>query len=61
VPAANINDFKHWRERAEELRVVAESVNDSDARASLLRIADEYDKLALRAQERLNREKPIDV
>jgi hypothetical protein len=56
MTASDINDFKHWRERAEELRSVAESVGDPHARASLLAIAEDYEKLAARAEERSKRE-----
>jgi hypothetical protein len=58
---ANINDFKHWRDRAEEVRLVAESVNDAESRTALLRIAEDYEKLAARAEERSKRpERPAE-
>jgi hypothetical protein len=45
----------HWRQRAQELRnIAARGANDPDARNRLLQIADEYDLLARRADERLN-------
>jgi hypothetical protein len=53
---ADINDFKHWRERAEKLRIVAESLSDPHSRATLLQIAEDYEKLAARAEERSKRE-----
>jgi hypothetical protein len=53
-----INDFKHWRERAEKLRLVAEYLNDPHSRASLLAIAEDYERLATRAEERLKRGTP---
>ena len=48
------NDPKHWRARAEEMRALAVMADDLDARASLLTLADEYEKLARRAEERSN-------
>lgn len=61
MTAADIDDFKHWRERAAKLRFVAQSLDDPHARASLLAIAEDYEKLAARAEERSKREKPTDV
>jgi hypothetical protein len=52
MPARYINDPKHWEDRAEEMRTTAAGVNDLDARATMLRIADDYDKLAERARQR---------
>jgi hypothetical protein len=51
------DDFKQWRERAEKLRLIAESLNDPHSRASLLAIAEDYEKLAARAEARSKRGK----
>jgi hypothetical protein len=48
-----INDSKHWRERAEEARAVAEQLTDEKSREAMLRIAKDYDQLAERAKRRL--------
>jgi hypothetical protein len=52
-----VNDPKHWRERAQEARVHvhAEQMTDRDARQMMLKIAEDYDKLAKRAELRLLR------
>src|SRR5262244_3123456 len=53
-----INDPKYWRERAEEARTVANEMTIPDAKRRTLRIADDYEKLARRAERRLKRQRP---
>jgi len=53
VAKVPINDPKHWRERAEEARTVAEQLTDPDSKRRMLRIADDYEELARRAEKRL--------
>jgi hypothetical protein len=43
---------EHWHRRAEELRTAAEGTRDPDSRSLLKQIADEYDLLAKRAEDR---------
>jgi hypothetical protein len=43
VDKAPINDPKHWRERAEEARAVADVMNDEKIKKMMLRIAGDYD------------------
>src|SRR6516225_9862252 len=50
--ASSINDPKHWRDRAAEMRVLSEMMNDVEARATMLRLADDYDRMADRAEAR---------
>jgi hypothetical protein len=50
---ALIDDPVHWLARAEEARVIAEDMKDPESRRIMLGIADDYEKLALRARERL--------
>ena len=52
MPASFINDPKHWRDRAEEMRTLAEAMKDQISREMVLRIAQDYEKLAQRAAER---------
>lgn len=51
--APHFSDPRHWRERAEETRVIAENMDEIGARQMMLRIADDYDRLAVRAMERI--------
>jgi hypothetical protein len=48
----HLNDAKHWRERAEEMRVRAEEMKDLKSPSIMLGVADDYDKLADRVEER---------
>jgi hypothetical protein len=50
----NINDPKHWRDRAAEMRASSEETKDADTRKIMLRLASDYDQLAERAEIRLN-------
>ena len=47
-----IYDPEHWRQRAEEMRTMAEDMRDPEARATMLRIAEEYEVLAQCAAKR---------
>ena len=47
---AVINDPDYWRKRAEEMRALSETMDDVEARAIMLRLAEDYDKLADRAE-----------
>jgi hypothetical protein len=49
---ASIHDPKHWYDRAAEMRALAEEMHAVETRATMLRLADDYDKLGDRAAER---------
>lgn len=51
-------DAEHWRVQAEEVRAAANEMKDSVARKILLKIAEEYEKLAQRAEARNLRKEP---
>lgn len=42
----------HWRARAEEVRTIADQLDDPKAREMMLKIADTYEKLARNAEAR---------
>jgi hypothetical protein len=49
-----LNNPRHWRERAEETRTKAEQLwYNEESKQRMLRIADEYDRLADHAAERV--------
>jgi hypothetical protein len=49
---ASYNDSKHWRDRAAEMRALADTMKSPDTAAIMLRLASDYDKLADRADAR---------
>jgi hypothetical protein len=52
MPGSFINDPQHWRNRAEEARALAELMGDETSRQMMRQIADDYDRLAERAEQR---------
>lgn len=54
MPLRDLNDAKHWQERATEMRTLAGEMKDTNAARLMHNLADDYDKLAERAAERAN-------
>jgi hypothetical protein len=52
MPPRSINDSKHWRDRAAEMRALADGYTDKEAARIMRRLADDYDRLADRADDR---------
>jgi hypothetical protein len=50
----NTNDPQHWRDRAAEMRVLANSAHDVETSRTMLKLAADYEKLAQRAARRSN-------
>jgi hypothetical protein len=46
------DDPKHWRERAAQMRALANTMKDAETIAIMNRLADDYDKLADVAEQR---------
>jgi hypothetical protein len=52
----SLNNPTHWKVRADEARVLAQALmSHPEAHAAMLRIAEEYDRLAVPAEQRINR------
>jgi hypothetical protein len=49
MPTHEMHDPKHWYDRAEEMRALSEAMVNEDTKSRMLRLADDYDKLADRA------------
>ena len=55
----HVNDSQHWRDRAAEMRALTATMEDKHAIATMLQLADDYDKLAERADIRSNGGVPL--
>jgi hypothetical protein len=54
--SAILKDAAHWKERAEDARRVAAQLAEPEDRARMLEIAENYERLAVRAQVRAEAE-----
>ena len=48
-----LDDFEYWRIRAKETRATAETITDRLSRHALFQIANDYERTAQLAEERL--------
>ena len=55
----NVNDSKHWRDRAAEMRVLSGEMRDLETQSIMVKLANDYDKLADRADDRAARDIPV--
>ena len=44
----------HWRHRAKEMRALADEMREPGAKETMLRLAEDYERFAIRAAERAN-------
>jgi hypothetical protein len=54
---ASFDQPERWRERAAQMRTVADAMGDLVARTSMLEIADQYDRHVDRAEQRVQSQK----
>lgn len=52
------SDARHWRDRAEEARRLAEQMANASARDAVLQVADSYERLAKRVAIRKRKRRP---
>jgi hypothetical protein len=52
-----LDDPKHWLSRAEEIRALAQQMGDEESQRMMLKIAQDYEVLAMRAEGRATRPK----
>jgi hypothetical protein len=48
MSAQQVNDPRHWRDRAAQMRAMSDWMKDAETKAAMLKLAEEYDKLAER-------------
>jgi hypothetical protein len=47
------NDPAHWRQRAAEARTIADQMTDPEGKRRMLEVAENYNRIADRAEERV--------
>jgi hypothetical protein len=58
MPASfNVDDPRHWRGRTEEARTLADEMSDETSRQIMLKIAEDYERLAHAEQRARHRSK----
>jgi hypothetical protein len=51
-----LDDPEHWRQRAEEARSIADQLSDPESKRTILRIANDYERMAEHAEVRAKRQ-----
>jgi hypothetical protein len=50
-PADAVDSSPQWRDRTAEMRVLSDEIKDREAQTLMLKLANDYDKLADRAED----------
>jgi hypothetical protein len=61
MPSRLVDDPQHWRDRAAAMRALLDPLTDHQIKEVILRLAGDYDKLAVRAAERAGGTKHEDL
>jgi hypothetical protein len=56
MPESILDDPERWRERAEEARTLADQLSDPESKRTILRIANDYERMAEHAEVRAKRQ-----
>jgi hypothetical protein len=56
MPEYLLDPPEHWRKRAEQARTIAEQLSDPESKRTMLRIAQDYERLAEQAKLRARRQ-----
>jgi len=59
MPLSILDNAEHWLTRAEEARSIADKLSDPESKRTILRIADDYDRLAEHAQRRAEKQSRV--
>ena len=51
-----LNDARHWRDRAAQMRVLSGEIKNFEAQSIMVKLANDYDQLADRAEDRAARD-----
>jgi hypothetical protein len=52
MSSSPVYNAQHWQQRAKEMRTLADSVDGREAQAAMLRMAQHYERLATKDEER---------
>jgi hypothetical protein len=55
---SHLYDSRHWRDKAAEMRILSTMMDHIETQAIMVRLADDYDKLADRTEQRSNGKRP---
>jgi len=57
APLGLLNNFQYWRARAEQARLISETIPLAEAREAMLRVANDYDRMAKIAEQRFKKDR----